>query len=44
MAKVALNGGAEYGRGGNGFVRLNFARPRSLLIEALDRMKQTIEG
>jgi len=37
-AKVALNNGAEFGRGGEGFVRLNFASPRSLLRQALDRM------
>jgi cystathionine beta-lyase len=37
-AKVALNDGAEYGRGGEGFVRLNFACPRKTLTEALDRM------
>jgi cystathionine beta-lyase len=37
-AKVALNDGVEYGRGGEGFVRLNFACPRKILTEALDRM------
>ncbi len=37
-AKVALNDGAEFGKGGAGFVRMNFACPRSVLAEALDRM------
>jgi cystathionine beta-lyase len=37
-AGVALNDGVEYGRGGEGFVRLNFACPRKILAEALDRM------
>ncbi len=37
-AKVALNDGAEFGRGGEGFVRLNFACPRKTLAEALERM------
>jgi cystathionine beta-lyase len=37
-AKVALNDGAEFGKGGEGFVRLNFACPRKTLTEALDRM------
>jgi cystathionine beta-lyase len=37
-AKVALNDGAEFGRGGEGFVRLNFACPRKMLNEALERM------
>jgi len=37
-AKVALNDGAEFGKGGEGFVRLNFACPRKTLTEALERM------
>jgi len=37
-AKVALNDGPEFGKGGEGFVRLNFACPRKLLTEALERM------
>jgi cystathionine beta-lyase len=37
-AKVALNDGGEFGRGGEGFVRLNFACPRKMLREAIDRM------
>jgi cystathionine beta-lyase len=42
-AKVALNDGAEFGRGGEGFVRLNFACPRKTLTEALDRMAAALE-
>ena len=41
-AKVALNNGADFGPGGEGFVRLNFACPRSTLEEALERMRQAI--
>lgn len=37
-AKVALNNGADFGRGGEGFVRLNFGCPRSTLTQALERM------
>lgn len=37
-ARVALNDGRLFGPGGEGFVRLNFACPRVLLAEALDRM------
>ena len=37
-AQVALNDGPEYGKGGEGFVRLNFGCPRSTLAEALCRM------
>lgn len=38
-AKVALNDGATFGAGGKGFIRLNFACPRSMLEEGLDRMR-----
>ena len=38
-AKVALNDGAVFGAGGKGFVRLNFACPRSILREGLERMR-----
>jgi cystathionine beta-lyase len=38
-ARVALNDGEAFGRGGEGFVRLNFGCPRSMLVEALDKMK-----
>ena len=36
--RVAFNDGATFGRGGEGFVRLNFGCPRSLLIQGLERM------
>jgi cysteine-S-conjugate beta-lyase len=38
-AKVALNPGAEFGPGGEHFVRLNFGCPRPTLAEALNRIK-----
>jgi cystathionine beta-lyase len=47
QAKVALNDGATFGRGGEGFVRLNFGCRRATLEEALRRMRsalQTVEG
>jgi cystathionine beta-lyase len=43
-ARVALNDGAKFGKGGEGFVRLNFGCPRSLLAEALERMKIALEN
>ncbi|MFH1486586.1 MAG: PatB family C-S lyase [Chloroflexota bacterium] len=43
-ARVALNDGCAFGRGGEGFVRLNFACPRSLLTEGLHRMKKALMG
>jgi cysteine-S-conjugate beta-lyase len=42
QARVALNEGADFGPGGNGFVRLNFGCPRSILVEALGRMKSSL--
>jgi cystathionine beta-lyase len=42
-ARVALNDGTEFGRGGEGFVRLNFACSRKTLTEALDRMASALK-
>jgi len=42
QAKVALNDGAKFGRGGEGFVRLNFGCPRATLGEALERMARAL--
>ncbi len=36
--RVALNDGAHFGPGGEGFARLNFGCPRALLLEGLERM------
>jgi len=41
-ARVALNDGASFGAGGEGFVRMNFGCPRSQLQEALHRMKAAL--
>jgi cystathionine beta-lyase len=42
-ARVALNDGSEFGKGGEGFVRLNFACPRKTLEEALDHMVEALK-
>jgi cystathionine beta-lyase len=42
-ARVALNDGSEFGKGGEGYVRLNFACPRKTLTEALDRMVSALK-
>ncbi|HOT93031.1 MAG TPA: PatB family C-S lyase [Anaerolineae bacterium] len=42
-ARVALNDGATFGGGGEGFVRLNFGCPRALLEEGLERMRAALE-
>jgi cystathionine beta-lyase len=41
-ARVALGDGANFGPGGQGFVRLTFGCPRSMLEEALMRMKKAL--
>ncbi len=41
-ALVALNDGASFGKGGEGFVRLNFGCSRELLETALERMSQAL--
>ncbi len=41
-AKVALNDGSEFGPGGEGFVRLNFACPRNLLEQSLSQMMASL--
>jgi cystathionine beta-lyase len=42
-AKVGLSDGATFGEDGRGFVRLNFASPRSLLEEGLRRMSVALK-
>jgi cysteine-S-conjugate beta-lyase len=42
--RVSFNDGATFGRGGQGFVRLNFGCPRSLLVEGLDRMGKALRS
>lgn len=41
-AKVALTDGTYFGAGGEGFVRLNFACPRSVLEQALEQIKAAL--
>ena len=42
-AKVALNQGYTFGPGGEGFVRMNIACPRSTLLEGLRRIDQAMK-
>ena len=39
QAHLALNDGEMFGKGGEGFMRLNIAAPRSVLTEALERLR-----
>ncbi len=40
--RVALNNGDFFGKGGEGFLRLNFATPRALLLEGLERIRAAL--
>jgi len=42
-AKVGMNNGMDFGMAGRGFVRMNFACPRTILAEGLSRMAQAIK-
>ncbi len=42
-ARVAFNPGTFFGSAGENFVRLNFACPRSVLAEAIDRMEHALK-
>lgn len=42
-ARVALNNGEWFGKGGEGFVRLNFGCPRHVLQEGLERIQAALE-
>jgi cystathionine beta-lyase len=41
-ARVGLNAGKRFGKGGEGFVRLNFGCPRSTLTEGLERIRKAL--
>lgn len=42
-ARLGLNDGKDFGQTGTGFVRLNFACPRSTLMEGLERLKSALD-
>jgi cysteine-S-conjugate beta-lyase len=43
-AKVGLNNGSTFGKQGEGFMRLNFGCPRSVLAEGLDRIARAYKS
>ncbi len=43
-ARLWLNPGITFGRGGSGFMRLNVASPRSVLQRAMDRLEQALKS
>ena len=43
-AKIWLDEGTKFGAGGSGFMRMNIACPRPILLEALKRLETAIAG
>jgi len=41
-AKVAFTDGKLFGEGCENIVRLNFASPRAMLVEGLERMRKAV--
>ena len=41
-AHLALNDGEMFGRGGEGFMRLNVAAPRSVIKQALQQLEKAV--
>jgi cystathionine beta-lyase len=41
-ARIVLNDGYDFGPQGEGFQRINIACPRSILLEALERIKDAV--
>lgn len=41
---IGLNRGTQFGKQGNGFMRINIGCPRSIMEEALERIKQAFEN
>lgn len=42
-AKLGLHEGTVFGKEGEGFMRINFACPRSILIEAMNRLEHAVK-
>ena len=42
-ARLALNDGEMFGQGGEGFMRLNVGSPRSIIRDALERLRKALE-
>ncbi|MFN3581701.1 MAG: aminotransferase, partial [Pseudomonas sp.] len=44
QAGLGLNPGISFGSQGSGFMRLNFATQRAVLVEALTKLRKALEG
>ena len=43
-ARLALNDGEMFGKGGEGYMRLNVGAPRAVLKKALDQLRKALES
>jgi cysteine-S-conjugate beta-lyase len=43
-AGIGLNEGSQFGHGGEGFMRMNIAAPRSVVEKAMDRLAAAVSG
>jgi cystathionine beta-lyase len=43
QARVAFGDGQHFGKGGEGFIRINFGCPRAMLVEAMERVRGVLE-
>lgn len=43
QARIGMNPGTAFGEGGSGFMRLNIASPRSVIVDALERIAQAFK-
>ena len=42
--RVAFGDGRIFGDGGEGFIRINFGCPRSILMDGLERIRKTLDA
>ena len=43
QARIGLNDGAMFGKAGNGFMRLNVAVPRSVLMQGMQQLADAVK-
>ena len=43
-AHLALNDGEMFGPGGEGYMRINVGTPRTILSEALERLRRAVDS
>lgn len=44
QAGIAINKGAMFGLGGSGYIRMNIAMPKQMVVQAMEKLKSAIEG